>query len=53
MVCFILGKFQMTRDKQMVHQYTEVESVEQGNKFNVSTCYPTFDGKTFGRRSSL
>lgn len=42
----ILGKFQMTRNKFMTHQWTDVENVRNSLDFNMYLL-PTLDGKTF------
>jgi hypothetical protein len=42
----MLGKFQYTRSRFIVHQESEIETLRQGNNFQFYLI-PTLDGKTF------
>lgn len=43
---FIIGKFQNQRNETIVHQWTDVETINSDSTFSMSLL-PTFDGKDF------
>lgn len=44
---FILGKFQFSRSSVIVHQRTDIETVNRNNTFSLYIL-PSYDGKDFG-----
>lgn len=43
---FFIGKFKMTRNKFITHQWSDIENVPLGQPFK-AYLFPTLDGKTF------